>query len=298
MWSNMRENKAAANIVQMHILCKLISPALATSPGSKEIYTKYIGDQAPDALSLQQEVEAFGQEDVERQNTTRFLRGPMLRDPKNPFKWYDPANILITPPKGAIEENVNLLWDYQMGGFFKEKISFLLRASDKSAKKTKAKAKKDEIEEEEFMQDAASDYAAKSGKKKFACSDLKAYKKVVDGLIKIEERKIPLIFPETFQDDEGNVIPSLDENGLPWVNQRSLRAETAQGPRVALASSEVAPIGSMWSCTINILDPVLVPVVEECLDFGQFVGMLQNRGNGYGRFIWTPIDPVTGKIID
>ena len=109
---------------------------------------------------------------------------------------------------------------------------------------------------------------------------------------------MPILFPETYFDDIKGETPALDPNGLPWVFQRSLRAETAQGPRVALASSEAAPAGSMWSCTIQVLDPVLIPIVEECLDFGQYVGMLQNRGNGYGRFIWTPIDPVTGEIVD
>ena len=297
-WSNKRANLVEKNAVKLTILCKAVSPMLGTAPGNPEVYSKYIAANSPDVpkVKIQQEIELLGEEETERQGTTRFLRGPMFHDATNPYKWYDPADILHEVPKTATEERMNLMWDFQMAGFFKEKISFLQRASDKTVKSPKKS--KEETRLEESMKDGASDFLSKSGKKKFACSDLKAYKKVVNGLIKIENRKIPILFPKTFWDDERGEMPSLDPNGLPWVNQRPLRAETAQGPRVALASSEVAPAGSMWSCTINILDPVLVPVVEECLDFGQFVGMLQNRGNGYGKFIWTPIDPNTGEIID
>ena len=298
MWSNSRENSALKNNVELTIMCKLITPALATTPGNPEVYTAYLGKNAPNAMKLAEELDAYGEENVERLNTTRFLRGPMFQDAKNPFKWYDKGNLVEPVPEDATMQTVNLMWDYQMSGFFKEKISFLQRASDKTKSTTTRNKSKSEKLEEEFINDAASDFAAATGKKKFACSDLKAYKKVVDGLIKPKDRKIPIIFPETFWDDERGEMPSLDPNGLPWVYQRSLRVETMQGPRTALASSEVAPAGSIWCCTINIMDPNLVPVVKECLDFGQFVGMLQNRGNGYGRFIWTPIDAKTGEIID
>ena len=299
MWSNERENRVTRNAVSMSILCQTISPTLATMPGSKEIFSKYIASKSNDPEKLKEELELFDATEAERQATTRFYRGVMFQDPTNPnpYKFYDRSNQAIEPvPTGAVPVIVNMMMDYQLGGFFKEKISMLQRATEKTSKS--AKKTKEEAQQEEFIKDAASDFRAALKKERFACSDIKAYKKTVDGLIKIKERKIPLIFPETFWDDEaGTDMPSVDPNGLPWVYQRSLRAQTMQGERVTLASSEVAPIGTCWSATIVLLDPALVPVVEECLDFGQFVGMLQNRGNGFGRFIWTPIDATTGKIV-
>ena len=58
---------------------------------------------------------------------------------------------------------------------------------------------------------------------------LTAYKTKIDQLVFIKERKIPFQF-----DGEMDVL------------QRPLRAETAQGPRVALAHSEVCP-ASGWT---------------------------------------------------
>ena len=300
-WSNTRENLAAKNVINYTILCKTISPMLATTPGNEKLFADYIASNVTEKANkskelMKQELELFGEEEVERKGTTRFMRGRMCHDAKNPFKWYDPKDPLVEVPKDATEEKVNMMLDYQMGGFFKEKIGFLRMATDKEDRKVKKDAK--ETQAVEKATDLASDFAKKTGKKVFASSTLTNYKKSVDGLIKVVERKIPIILPEYFYDDDGNKMPSVDPNGLPWVHQRPLRAETQQGPRVALASSEVAPIGSMWSCTIRILDPNLLPVVKECLDYGEYVGMLQNRGNGAGRFIWTPIDPKTGEIID
>lgn len=298
-WSNERENKVVRNAVFMPILCKTISPTLATMPGNKEIFSKYIASKSNDPAKIKEELELFDATEAERQATTRFHRGTMFQDPTspNPYRFYDKDNAILDPvPNGAVPVEVNMMLDYQLGGFFKEKISMLQRATEKTSKT--AKKTKEEAQQEEFIKDAASDFRATLKKDRFACSDLKAYKKTVDGLIKIKERKIPLMFPETFWDDESATdVPSVDPNGLPWVYQRSLRAQTMQGERVTLASSEVAPIGTLWSATIVVLDPALVPVVEECLDFGQFVGMLQNRGNGFGRFIWTPIDAKTGEIL-
>lgn len=299
MWSNERNNAALKNAVTMHILCKVVSPMLATTPGSNEVYTNFIASKAPDAKTRQQEIEMLGTEEVERLATTRFIRAKMFQDPVNPWKFYDPVDIMNKPPYGAKEDIYNVFMGYCVGGFFKERIAMLQRASDKTAKATGKKVTKKEAEEEEMVKDMASDFKSHTGKKTFACSGIRAFKKVVDGSIKSLDWKIPLIFPETFVHDENGVIPGLNpEDGLPWVCQRSLRAQTAQGERTALASSEFAPPGTMYALNIITTDPSLVPAMKECLDFGQYVGMLQNRGNGFGRFVWTPISPDTGEMVD
>ena len=56
------------------------------------------------------------------------------------------------------------------------------------------------------------------------CSKIKAYKKEIDGLIFVEPRAIPIRF-------EGEI----------GICQRPLRGQTAQGERIALASSESIP---------------------------------------------------------
>ena len=102
------------------------------------------------------------------------------------------------------------------------------------------------------------------------CSKVKAFKKVVDGQILIKERKIPI-----------HVVGEMGDC------QRPLRAETAQGARVAIAHSETVPAGSWFECTFQIMGGAdLVKVVKECLDYGAYHGMGQWRNSGKGRLVW------------
>lgn len=140
------------------------------------------------------------------------------------------------------EEGVPFLWDYQIKGFFKDACGMLWRVQDSA-----------------------------SGK-------IKAYKKMIDGLIFISPRKIPLVLPEGME---------------VGYCQRPLRAETAQGPRVALADSETVPEGTMMNFTVSILEPKRktgVPTLEECLiewlDYGRFRGIGQWRNSGKGKFTY------------
>lgn len=125
-------------------------------------------------------------------------------------------------------------WDYQIRGFFKDAMGMLRRVTDSE------------------------------------CAKLKNYKKLVDGLIFIKERKIP-----------------INVNGEMGDCQRPLRAETMQGPRVALAHSETVPEGSTCTFTILLMDDTLEKAVRECLDYGELRGLAQWRNSGKGRFTWT-----------
>ena len=104
---------------------------------------------------------------------------------------------------------------------------------------------------------------------KSASSALKAYKKVIDGLIFVAPRRIPLALP--------------DGQGLTWC-ERPLRAQTAQGERIALARSEQAPAGTRLEVTLDLLDPRLLGCVQEWLDYGRLRGLGQWRNSGMGRF--------------
>lgn len=101
---------------------------------------------------------------------------------------------------------------------------------------------------------------------------LKAYKKTLDGSLFILPRKIPM----NLSGPIGNC-------------QRPLRAETAQGERVALANSETVPEGTSIEFTIKYLNPDLLPFIKEALDYGELSGIGQWRNSGKGRFEWEEI---------
>ena len=78
-------------------------------------------------------------------------------------------------------------------------------------------------------------------------------------------------------------IPDGDEIGY---CERPLRAQTAQGERVALAISEEVPAGSWLEFDVVCLDDGHVPAVLEWLDYGQLRGLGQWRNSGKGRFTY------------
>lgn len=105
-------------------------------------------------------------------------------------------------------------------------------------------------------------------------SKLKAYKKIIDGTVFVFPRKIALQLPE------GGKIGSC---------QRPLRAQTAQGERIALANSETVPAGTVIECEIRLLDEGSEKVVREWLDYGALRGLGQWRNSGKGRFDWEEV---------
>ena len=128
-----------------------------------------------------------------------------------------------------------------------------------------------------FFKDACSMLARCAGKdpetgKKLPCNEsskLKAYKKEIDGTIFVEPRKI--------------VINTSDPIG---VCQRPLRAQTAQGERVALSISESISEGATIEFTIKLLNDSHEKAVKEWLDYGALRGIGQWRNSGKGRFTW------------
>lgn len=106
----------------------------------------------------------------------------------------------------------------------------------------------------------------------------KAYKKTIDGLIKV--------YPNA-SDPTGRYITLLMPEGTEIGNcQRPLRASTMQGERVALANSETVPRGTTFECDICAFDDSLWGLIEEWLDYGKFNGLGQWRSSGKGSFKW------------
>lgn len=127
----------------------------------------------------------------------------------------------------------------------------------------------------EFLQHKTEfgDFKIKVAKKEYKVSKW-TYRRIVDNFIFVTPRKIKIN------------IPKGSEMGL---CTRPLRGETPRGPRVALATSETVPAGSTLEFTIHCLQPELMGLMEEFLNYGEFKGLSQWRNSGKGRFTWRAI---------
>ena len=109
------------------------------------------------------------------------------------------------------------------------------------------------------------------------CGKVKAYKKEIDGLIFVVPRQIPIEF-----------------DGEIGICQRPLRAQTAQGERVALASSECIPAGATMTFEVKMLLDSHEKFVKEMLDYGVLRGFGQWRNSGKGRFTYEILEERDG----
>lgn len=124
-------------------------------------------------------------------------------------------------------------WDYQVKGFMKDSCGMLSRVPGSESSK------------------------------------LKAWRKIIDGLIFVNPRRIPFILPK-----DGSIT----------ITTRPLRASTPQGERVALASSETIPAGSTMEFEVVVMDERLTKVVVSWFEYGALRGFGQWRNSGAGRF--------------
>lgn len=139
------------------------------------------------------------------------------------------------------EDGQPILYDYLIKGYLKDACGMLARAGEGGEGST---------------------HSAK----------LKAYKKVIDGLVFVFPRRIPLVLPP------GAALS---------IVERPLRAQTAQGERVALARSESAPAGTTLTFKVRILGALSEAILREWFDYGELRGLGQWRNSGVGRFTYT-----------
>ena len=99
---------------------------------------------------------------------------------------------------------------------------------------------------------------------------LKAVKSKIDNFVFIDPRYI-------------RISPEIKD--VPDTLQRPLRAQTPQGPRVCLASSEMIPEGAELSFKIKIIKnkDIDSKVIREILSYGELQGLGQWRNGSYGR---------------
>lgn len=113
-------------------------------------------------------------------------------------------------------------------------------------------------------------------------SNISAYKKEIDGLVFVKPRMIPIKF-------EGDITTC----------QRPLRAQTAQGERVALANSEAIPAGATAEFSVFLFKEKFevkegkekkmvdeAELVKEWLDYGEWHGLGQWCNSGKGAFVY------------
>lgn len=110
---------------------------------------------------------------------------------------------------------------------------------------------------------------------------LTAHVSKIDNLVFIKERDIPIM-------RDGAWIEKPD-----GFLERPLRGETAQGPRVSLAKSEMINEGWYVDITVQVLEnkktaksaEMSLDIIDELFAYGSLKGLLQWRNGGYGSFL-------------
>lgn len=123
--------------------------------------------------------------------------------------------------------------------------------------------------------------AAQRGLTGSKSSKVKAYKKKIDLGI--------FVFPDADDPSSRAIKIHMTKAGVGEC-QRPLRAETMQGPRVAIADSDSIEKGSWIEFDVVMLDDGDWPLVSEWLDYGKFNGLGQWRNSGKGAFVWHEIN--------
>lgn len=137
------------------------------------------------------------------------------------------------------ENGQPFLYGYVISGFFKETCSALRRDADWLSK------------------------------------GLRAHKKVIDGLVFIEPRKIML-------DLNGQQVDKSEN----FPNKRPLRGQTAQGERISIARSHSCPPGTSIEFVILVLGVVTEALLREWFGYGALKGLGCWRSASWGRFTY------------
>lgn len=110
---------------------------------------------------------------------------------------------------------------------------------------------------------------------------------------------------------QGELSNSMISTGQKWGGgelQRSLRAKTAQGDRIALAKSETMDAGTEIKFQLKVFpgSPLLLikevhgetkSVIEHLLSYGEWVGLGQWRNAGFGMFTYE-IEKLQGEFLN
>lgn len=122
---------------------------------------------------------------------------------------------------------------------------------------------------------------------KSACSALRKVPKTKSSKCKAYKKLIDLnIFVYADESDVSNRMVPINYDGEIGTCQRTLRAQTIQGERISLASSEMIGAGATIEFDVVCLNKDDEELVKEWLDYGRYNGLGQWRNSGKGAFIW------------
>lgn len=261
-----------------------VEAVLGTASSDPEIHERFIASKAPDAQTLKEEVAALGVDAVEDRSMTRFPH---------------------------MEDGTPFLWDYQVKGFMKDAAK-MMRYSSKSASKGLTNYLK-KIDGCVFptprvipLHVPETVYSTTRGGVSvvveqvdgdFVNVTLTADKSVIDS-IPYDPDYIAFIEVPLHADGReiGKTVELNEDNGwtatvkMPrhraYSCQRPLRAQTAQGERIALANSEELPAGTWCDFQITTLieDAQMQKCIVEWFQYGFLRGIGQWRNSGKGRF--------------
>lgn len=217
---------------EMKVRVTLKHDMLGTAPSNPDIYSQYIASKAEDGKITADELESL----KARNKMVEEGVEVDLDDENSELKKETVANSITVFHRDP-ETGKPIVYDYLIKGFFKNACSVLKNCD-------------------------TAEYSPK----------IKAFKKYIDGMVFIKERRIP-----------------ININGKVTFCERPLRASTAQGERVALACSESIPEGSTMEFTIQTLRKDLMPAIIEWLNYGEVNGLGQWHNSGKGSFTWEDI---------
>lgn len=122
---------------------------------------------------------------------------------------------------------------------------------------------------------------------KSACSALRKVPKTKSSKCKAYKKLIDLnIFVYADENDVSNRMVPINYDGEIGTCQRTLRAQTMQGERISLASSEMIGAGATIEFDVVCLNKDDEELVKEWLDYGRYNGLGQWRNSGKGAFVW------------
>lgn len=112
-----------------------------------------------------------------------------------------------------------------------------------------------------------------------------AYKKAIDLGVFVFPRFLPIHLPESLP--AYSEVLQREPEGPVEDYSRPLRADTAQGPRVAIATSELAHPGCWIEFELHTTSKKITEeVLREWLDYGKYSGIGQFRSGSFGRFTY------------
>lgn len=122
---------------------------------------------------------------------------------------------------------------------------------------------------------------------KSACSALRKVPKTKSSKCKAYKKLIDLnIFVYADESDIANRMVQINYDGEIGTCQRTLRAQTMQGERISLVSSEMIGAGATIEFDVVCLNKDDEELVKEWLDYGRYNGLGQWRNSGKGAFVW------------